>query len=73
VNKTKISRVPLIVSSCCDAPSTSQSRVSSGDGDERSSRVPKRRCVRCRQVFCLIDVDERREPPLKAVVGARTE
>ena len=36
------------------------------------ARSKDRRCVRCRQVFCRIDVEDG-EQPLKAVVGARAE
>jgi len=63
VNKTKISRLPVIESSCCTAPSTPINTVIS------DARSKDRRCVRCRQVFCRIDVD-RGEQPLKAMVGA---
>jgi hypothetical protein len=47
------------------APSTPMNTVIS---DARSSR----RCVRCRQVFCRIDVGDG-EQPLKALVGAQAE
>jgi hypothetical protein len=66
VNKTKISRMPVIESPCCTAPSTTMNTVIS---DARSN---ERRCIRCRQVFCRIDVEDG-EQPLKAVVGARAE
>ena len=64
MNKTKISRVQLIESPCCAAPSTSMNPVIS------DAHSKERRCVRCRQVFCRIDVHDG-EQPLKAVVGAR--
>jgi hypothetical protein len=64
VNKTKISRMPIIESPCCTAPSTPMNTVIS------DARSRDRRCVRCRQVFCRIDVEDG-EQPLKAVVGAR--
>jgi hypothetical protein len=35
-------------------------------------RSNDRRCIRCRQVFCRIDVNSRRNPPFKVQVGART-
>jgi hypothetical protein len=66
VNKIKISRVQLIESPCCAAPSTTMNPVIS------DARSKDRRCVRCRQVFCRIDVEDG-ELPLKAVVGARAE
>ena len=66
VNKIKISRVQLIESPCCSAPSTTMNPVVS------DARNKDRRCVRCRRVFCLIDVEDG-EQPLKAVVGARAE
>jgi hypothetical protein len=66
VNKIKISRVPLIESPCCAAPSTTMNPVIS------DARSKDRRCVRCRQTFCRIDVGDS-ERPLKAVVGARSE
>lgn len=66
MNKTKISRVTLIESPCCAAPSTTMNPVVS------DARSKDRRCVRCRQVFCRIDVDDT-ERPLKAIVGARAE
>ena len=66
VNKIKIGRVQLIESPCCVAPSTTMNPVIS------DARSKDRRCVRCRQVFCRIDVGEG-EQPLKAVVGARAE
>jgi hypothetical protein len=66
VNKIKISRVPLIESPCCTAPSTTMNPVIC---DAKSN---ERRCVRCRQVFCRIDVSDE-EQPLKAVVGARAD
>jgi hypothetical protein len=65
-NKTKISRMPVIESPCCAAPSTTMNPVVS------DARSKERRCVRCRQVFCRIDVEDG-EKPLKAVVGARAE
>jgi hypothetical protein len=34
------------------------------------ARSKERRCVRCRQVFCRIDVEDG-EQPLKAVVGRK--
>jgi hypothetical protein len=64
VNKIKISRVAVIESPCCTAPSTTVNPLIC---DAKSS---DRRCVRCRQVFCRIDVDDS-ERPIKAVVGAR--
>jgi len=67
VNKIKISRVQLIQSPCCAAPSTTMNPVIS------DARSKDRRCVRCRQVFCRIDVNDSREQPLRAVVGARAE
>jgi hypothetical protein len=66
VNKIKISRIPVVDSPCCTAPSTTMNPVIC---DAKSN---ERRCVRCRQVFCRIDVGED-EQPLKAVVGARAE
>jgi hypothetical protein len=50
VNKNQISRVPLIASPCCSAPSTTMNPISS---DRRSN---ERKCVRCRGVFCRIDI-----------------
>jgi hypothetical protein len=70
VNKIQISRVTLIESPCCDAPSTTLAPVSASTVRNRDGR---RRCVRCRQPFCRIDVDDRRTPPLKVVVGAQAE
>jgi hypothetical protein len=64
VNKIKISRVPLIESPCCTAPSTT---MNPGICDAKSN---ERRCVRYCQVFCRIDVGDE-EQPLKAVAGAR--
>jgi hypothetical protein len=64
VNKIKISRIPVVDSPCCMAPSTTMNPVIC---DAKSN---ERRCVRCRQVFCRIDVGDG-EQPLKAVVGAR--
>jgi hypothetical protein len=64
VNKTKISRVQLIESPCCTAPSTTMNPVIS------DARSKERRCVRCRQTFCGIDVEDG-EQPLRAVVGAQ--
>jgi len=52
VNKIKISRMPLVESPCCVARSTTMNPIIS---DARSN---DRRCVRCRQVFCRIDVDD---------------
>ena len=66
MNKTKISKVLVIESPCCAAPSTTMNPVIC---DAKSN---DRRCIRCRQVFCRIDVREG-EHPLKAVVGARAE
>jgi hypothetical protein len=66
VNKIKISRMPLIESPCCVAPSTTMNPVIS------DARSKERRCVRCRQVFCRIDVEDG-EQPLRAVVGAQAE
>jgi hypothetical protein len=66
MNKTKISGVQVIQSPCCAAPSTTMNPVIS------DARSKERRCVRCRQTFCRIDVNES-ERPLKAVVGARAE
>ena len=64
MNKIKISRVPLIESPCCAAPSTTMNPVIS------DARSKERRCVRCRQTFCRVDVDDG-EQPLKVVIGAR--
>jgi hypothetical protein len=64
VNKIKISRVPVVESPCCKAPSTSMNQ------DYGLTKNKDRRCVRCRQAFCRIGVDDS-ERPLKAVVGAR--
>jgi hypothetical protein len=64
VNKIKISRMPLVESPCCSAPSTTMNTVIS------DARSKDRRCVRCRQVFCRIDVEDGGQP-LKAVVGAQ--
>ena len=66
MNKTKISRVQLIESRCCAAPSTTMNPVIS------DARSKERRCVRCRQVFCRIDVEDG-EQPLRAMVGAQAE
>jgi hypothetical protein len=66
VNKTKISKVPVIESPCCAAPSTTMNPVIS------NARSNDRRCVRCRQVFCRIDVDDSGRP-LKAAIGARAK
>jgi hypothetical protein len=62
VNKIKISRIPVVDSPCCMAPSTTTNPVIC---DAKSN---ERRCVRCRQVFCRIDVDDS-EQPLKTMVG----
>jgi hypothetical protein len=67
VNKIKISRVQVIESPGCAAPSTTMNPVIS------DARCKDRRCIRCRQVFCRMDVDDSRKQPLKAVVGARAE
>ena len=61
MNKIKITRIPVVDSM---APSTTTNPVIC---DAKSN---ERRCVRCRQVFCRIDVGDG-EQPLKAVVGAR--
>jgi hypothetical protein len=66
VIKTEISRMPVIESPCCEAPSTSLIRrerrvMPNGDG----------RCVRCRQPFCRIDISESPRQPLKPAIGAR--
>jgi hypothetical protein len=66
MNKTKISRMPVIESPCCIAPSTPMNTVIF------DARSKDRRCVRCRQVFCRIDVGDS-ERPLKAVVGAQAQ
>ena len=66
MNKTKISRMPIIERPCCTAPSTPMNTVIS------DARSKDRRCIRCRQVFCRIDVNESKMP-LKAVVGAQAE
>jgi hypothetical protein len=66
VNKIKISRVQLIESPCCIAPSTTMNPVIS------DARSKERRCVRCRQTFCRIDVNGS-EQPLKATVGVQAE
>jgi len=66
VSRIKISRVQLIESPCCAAPSTTMNPVIS------DARSRDRRCVPCRQVFCRIDVGDGKQP-LKAVVGARAE
>jgi hypothetical protein len=66
VNKIKISRMPIVQSPCCTAPSTPMNTVIS------DARSKDRRCVRCRQVFCRIDVDDSEEP-LKPMVGAQAE
>jgi hypothetical protein len=66
VNKTKISRMPVVESPCCTAPSTPMNTVIS------DARSKDRRCIRGRQVFCRIDVNDS-EQPLKAMVGARAE
>jgi hypothetical protein len=66
VNKIKISRMPVIESPCCKAPSTPMNTVIS------DARSKDRRCVRCRQVFCRIDVGDGKQP-LKALVGAQAE
>jgi hypothetical protein len=65
-NKNNISRVLVLESPCCSAPSTTMNPVIS------DARSKDRRCVRCRQVFCRIDVEDG-EQPLKAMVGARAE
>ena len=66
MNKIKISRMPIVEIPCCTAPSTTMNPVIS------DARSKDRRCVRCRQVFCRIDVGDG-EQPLRAVVGARAE
>ena len=63
--KTKISRVPVIESPCCGAPSTTMSRATAHIETNRN-----RRCVRCRQAFCRIDVPDNPEEPFKVTVGA---
>jgi hypothetical protein len=67
MSKNNLSRVPLIESPCCQAPSTTMNPIRS---DYRSN---ERKCIRCRQVFCRIDVSRSRKSPLKVVVGARAE
>jgi hypothetical protein len=64
--QNQISRMPIIESPCCTAPSTPMNTVIS------IAHSKDRRCVRCRQVFCRIDVDDG-ERPRKALVGARAE
>ena len=66
MNKNQVSNVPVIESPCCQAPSTTMNPVIC------DARSKERRCVRCRQVFCRIDVEDG-EQPLKAMVGARAE
>jgi hypothetical protein len=51
--------MPLIESPCCSAPSTTMNTVIS------DARSKDRRCVRCRQVFCRIDIDEGREEVMR--------
>ena len=66
MNKTKISKVPVIESPCCAAPSTTMNPVIS------DARSKVRRCVRCSQVFCRIEVDQ--EEIMRVVaVGRRTQ
>ena len=64
MNKFHISRMRLVESPCCAAPSTTMNPVIS------DARSKDRRCVRCRQVFCRIDVNDSKQP-LKVAVGAR--
>jgi hypothetical protein len=52
VNKIKISRMLIVGSPCCTAPSTTMNTVKS------DARSKNRRCIRCRQVFCRIAVDQ---------------
>jgi hypothetical protein len=66
MSKTKISRVQLIESPCCAAPSTTMNTVIS------DARSKERRCIRCRSVFCRIDVEDGTQP-LRAVVGAQAQ
>jgi hypothetical protein len=64
--KNRIMKYLVQESPCCAAPSTTMNPVIS------DARSKDRRCVRCRQVFCRIDVGDG-EQPLKAAVGARAE
>ena len=64
MSKNNISQMPLVESPCCQAPSTTMNPA------KADIRGNERRCVRCRGVFCRIDV---REGKLKVVVGARAE
>jgi hypothetical protein len=64
--KNPIMKHPVQESPCCAAPSTTMNPVIS------DARSKERRCVRCRQTFCRIDVDDS-ERPLKAAVAARAE
>jgi hypothetical protein len=65
LKKNKIGKKLLVISPCCCAPSTSM------NGAYGLEPNPNQRCVRCGQVFCRIDVDDSRKPPLRAAVGAR--
>jgi hypothetical protein len=64
VNKFTSAGVPVIESRCCAAPSTTMNPVIS-DAPSRD-----RRCVRCRQVFCRIEINDS-DQPLKVAVGAQ--
>jgi hypothetical protein len=66
VNKTIISKVPVIECPCCAAPSTTMNPVIS------NARSNDRHCVRCRQVLCRIDVEDSGRL-LKAAMGARAK
>jgi hypothetical protein len=59
--------IAMIESPCCEAPSTSLIRVA-----RRLTPNDDRRCIRCRQPFCRIDVDGRKSP-FRVAVGARAK
>jgi hypothetical protein len=66
VKKIKISRMPIVQSPCCTAPSTTMNTVIS------DARSKSRRCIRCRQVFCRIDLDGEQEI-MRVGVGRRIQ
>lgn len=66
MSKVKISKVPIVESPCCTAPSTTMNTVVS------DARSKSRRCVRCRQVFCRIDIDGEHEI-IRVGVGRRMQ
>ena len=68
VTKLEVARQPLIESPCCEAPSSSLTRSSNGVYPNGT-----RRCVRCSQPFCHIELTNNRRSPFKAVVGVRNK